>query len=103
MVIPLVLDFTKDTVYTLQLAQLEQQTRFSMLQSIYADLSQTDSAVTINIADVNQTIVAKGRTDGYYSVMNPNPSTITFTSAANAILTVHLCNSPIPGVAWATQ
>ena len=102
-VIPVLLDFTADTVYTLDLSQMEQQGRFSQLQAIYIDLSQTDSALTILVVDVQQTIVAKGRTDGYYAVLASNPTMLTFTSSANAIIFVHLINAPIPGVTWATQ
>ena len=103
MVIPLTLDFGAFTEYDLDLSQFEQQGRFSMVQSIFVDLSDTASAMSIVVDPngVNQNIVANGHTQGYYTVLAPNPTQITFACNSAQIEKVHLVNAPVAGVVWA--
>lgn len=103
MCIPLVLDFSSFAEFDLDLSQFEQQGRFSMVQSLFIDLSDTASAmvVVIDPAGVKQTIVANGNTQGYYTVLAPNPTKITFSCASGQVERVHLVNAPIAGVVWA--
>lgn len=99
--IPLYLDFTAAGEYDIDLTTIETNGQFSMVQTIYVDNSSTASAMSIVFPDIQQTIVANGHTEGYYPVLGLNPTHIQISSAANAILIVHLINSPIPGVVWA--
>lgn len=103
-VIPLQLDFSipPDGIFTLDLTQLEQQARFTMLQAIYVNMSGAGGDLTINVVDVRQVLIAKNNTQGFYAPLAPNPTVITFAiSAGTPIITVHLINAPIPGVVWA--
>jgi hypothetical protein len=94
-------DFTTAGSYDVDLSGIENSKEFSMVQSIYIDNSDTDSAMVISINGTRQRIVANGRTCGYYSVLCPNPTLFNVASAANALKTVHFINSPIPGNVWA--
>lgn len=102
-VVPLPLDFSTDTEFDLDLSLAVQQSKISMLQTLFIDLSDTASAmvVTIDPLGLKQTIVANGRTQGYYPVLSPNPPLITFVCASGQIERIFLINAPIAGSVWA--
>lgn len=104
--VPLNLDFTNATgqpTHLVDLSVQQMQTRMSMVQTVFVDLSGTDSPLTIQCQGTNQTIVVKGRTQGYYNVLAISPTRLQFTSAANAFVQAVLLNVPIAGAVWATQ
>ena len=101
--IPLNLDFSAQPSYLVDLSVQQYQTRFSMVQTVFVDLSQTDSILTILVQGTNQIIVVKGRTQGYYNVLAPAPTRLLFSSAAGILIPVALINVPIAGAVWATQ
>jgi hypothetical protein len=88
--IPLQLDFTSATDINADLSQVMEQNRFRYLQTIYVDLSGTASALTITVAGaVNQKIVCKGRTQGYYAILAPlSPVVLSFNFTGAAIVPV---------------
>lgn len=103
--IPLQLDFSTATDITADLSMVMEQNRFRFLQSIYVDLSGTASVLTITVTGgVNQKIVCKGRTQGYYTILAPfAPVVLAFNFAGAAIVPVQLINVQIQGAVWATQ
>lgn len=102
--IPLNLDFTAASQYTIDLSQTEQQGRMGYVQCVFIDLSGCDVSLVLNCPNTLQNITAKGRTQGYYPVLISNPSVMTFTCAGGtANVVVQLINVPIPGSVWATQ
>jgi hypothetical protein len=101
--IPLRLDFSGTTTeYDLDLTNQQQQGYISMIQTLYIDLSATGAAdLVVTMNGSNQVIQAKAGTQGYYSVMCPNPPKLKFTSTADsAVVPVFLINVPIAGVTW---
>lgn len=98
-----VLDFTGGTSIELNLLLEQQFGRIGPIQTVFIDLADTDSSLTIVARGTGQRIVAKGRTQGYYNILAANPADIVFTTAAGIRLTVNLLNFPIPGAVWATQ
>lgn len=103
-VIPLLLDFSADAEFDLDLQQFTQQSKITMIQSIYIDLSDTTNAMVVIIDPdgLKQTIVANGHTQGFYTVLAPNPPRIVFQCASGQAERVHLVNVPIAGVVWAS-
>ena len=100
-VIPLLLDFSAFTEYDIDLSQLESQSRFSMLQTIFIDLSDTATALVVIVTDVLQQIVANGHTQGYYPILVPNPSKLQIQCLSGQVERLHLINVPIAGSVWA--
>lgn len=102
--IPLVLDFSASNgdPILVDLTLFGQDGRFSMLQSIFMDLSQSPNDVQVTIDISNQRIVAKTKTQGYYSVLAPNPIKLKFESLQGGLIAVPvaLINVPIPGTVW---
>lgn len=101
--LPLLLDFSGTvTEYDLDLTNQQQQGYITMIQTIYIDLSRSGAAdLTITINGSQQVIKAKAGTQGYYSVLVPNPPKLTFaSSASSAVVPVYLINVPVAGVVW---
>lgn len=90
--------------FDVDLSLLEQQARISMVQSLYLDLSQPPASPLIVIVNGTlQNITAKPATQGYYQVLCPNPSRMSFLCAdATAVIPVQLINIPIAGAVWPT-
>lgn len=102
--LPLSFDFSVGDTYLVDLLNLEQQTRVSMIQTIYIDASSTDSQVVFTALGSQQVVTAKGRTQGFYNVLVSNPSQVTFQcDDGSAVIPVQLINTPIAGAVWATQ
>jgi hypothetical protein len=100
---PLILDFSKNNPIRVDLSQQQVQTRISMVQTIYIDLADSDDKITVLVERSLHRIRAKGRTQGFYTVLAPSPTSLLFTSTGADIITVHIVNVPIAGVVWATQ
>jgi len=105
--IPLLLDFSAAQVDGIEvdLTMFEQQARLSMVQTLYIDMADAANPLTVIIGDSGQKIVAKVGTQGYYSVLAPNPAKFRFLSTQGSTdnLPVYLINVPIPGMVWPTQ
>lgn len=101
-VVPLVLDFTAQDVYTLDLLNQEQQALISLIQGMFIDMKDSNVPLQITIEGPGQVIQAKGLTQGYYSVLCPSPPRFTFSCPGGPILKVILMNMPVIGVVWPT-
>jgi hypothetical protein len=103
--LPALLDFTGTVgTYTVDLLSLEQLGIFSMLQTIFIDLSNSANNLTVTFPDSGQVIIAKPHTQGYYPVLCPIPMKLRFSSApAGSLIPLFLINVPIAGVTWPSQ
>lgn len=101
--IPIVLDFTASTSYSIDGQILTTRDIISMVQSIFVDTTGATSNVIVSVRGSNQSIICKPNTQGYYPVVCPNPFGFTFTCANgpnNAL--VILLNIPVAPAQWAT-
>lgn len=104
--VPLILGFTDGvtTEFDLDLQNFQALGLLSMVQCVFIDMSAATAALTIQLANGFQNIVAKANTQGYFSVLCPNPVKLKFLGTANmGKVIVILVNVPIPGATWATQ
>lgn len=100
-IVPLDLDFTTNDSYFLDTELIQSQARLiSMLQSIYVDLATSTVDLTMVVEGTRQRFIFKAGTQGYYTVLAPNPLRITFTCAGGPALRVHLINVAIAGATW---
>lgn len=102
--IPVQLDFTNTGELDIDISQLQQKAFISMVQTIFVDMNGIPNALNIAVNGMGQNIVCKPNTQGYYTILAPNPVKLAFTTVQGSpIITVVLCNSPIPGAVWPTQ
>lgn len=100
--IPLQLDFATFAEIDLDLSQLVDQAKFSMVQTIFIDNSAAGAAflAIIDPNGINQSIVTNANTQGYFPVLAPNPTFIKFLSQAGIVIRVQLINAPIAAAVW---
>lgn len=100
-IIPVDLDFTVSDSYFFDGELVQAQNKLiQILQSIYADNRANTIPLTMVIEGSRQRIDVPAATQGYYTVLSPNPIRITFTSIGGAAVRVHLLNVPVPGSTW---
>lgn len=77
------------------------------VQGAFIDLSQSAIAMQLQIPTTGQVIVAKGNTQGYYSLLCPMPAKLiaqlTAIPAGPVTITVILYNTPIEGEVWGSS
>lgn len=102
--IPLLLNFTANPSYFIDGKPVIDSGNFSMIQTIWIDAINATANVIVVISGINQTIIAKPGTQGYYPVLVPNPFHITISCASvsspGALVTVSLINVPIAFGQW---
>lgn len=96
--IPLNLDFTQNSTYTVDLSSLMTRNFISMIQSLYADNLDNTQPMTIQIDKSQQRMEIDAGDQCYRPVLVPNPALMTFSCPGGAAnVTVLLLNFP---VAW---
>lgn len=102
-VIPVQLDFTNTDTIEVDLGQLQQRGFMNMVQTVFVDLNGNANNLVIKVNGALQNIVCKANTQGYYTILAPNPAKLAFVCViGGGTVTVHLCNSPISGSVWVT-
>lgn len=98
------LDFSATDTYTLNGLQITQQNKMCDVQGIYIDASGTDQATTITVPATGQIVKVKGRTQGWYPIVCPNPFTLQFVNTDGVVrMPVILVNVPVQAGQWSTQ
>jgi hypothetical protein len=101
--IPLLLNFANAGEFDLDLQNLQSRAFISMIQTVYVDASAATDDLTIIFNSTNQNVMAKAGTQGYYSVLCPNPPKIRFLNTSGSdVIPVFLINVPVAGVVWNT-
>lgn len=98
--IPLVLDFTQNDTYTLDLSNLMQRGFISMIQTIYADNTDNGGELVILVNTSQQRIIVPAGAEAYLPILVPNPARMSFTSPGAPSITVQLLNFPIAPEVW---
>lgn len=102
--IPVQTDFSQDTSFSIDLLMLEQETRFTDLQTLYIDASGLSGRLQVLVVGgTNQSIIANPGTQGFYTILAPNPTKIQINYLGADIPAgqfVILINVPIPGAVW---
>jgi hypothetical protein len=101
--IPVQLDFTNTGELDIDISQLQQRGFMSMVQTVFVDMSNSPNPLTILVNGIGQRIVCKPNTQGYYTVLVPNPVRLQITCIQGSpIIPIVLCNVPIAGAVWPT-
>jgi hypothetical protein len=105
------MDFSQANQFSIDFMQFQDLGFITMVQTMWIDMSTSDAPMQVTINGSQQIIVAKGRTQGYYNVMAPNPVKFVFSCPGGPGLDVttgrigvrvHVLNVPIAGVTWPT-
>lgn len=99
--IPVLLDFTVQDSYSIDLSNLGIRSFIDMVQTVFVDLSTSAIGMTVDCPTSRQTLKIKPGTQGYYPILCPNPIKLTFTCVGGpADAKVELLNFPVPPGQW---
>lgn len=100
--IPINLDFTVNDSFLVDTSQLQQRNDMTVVQAVYIDNYGNSNVVIIEVQGGGQRIVAAPNTQGYYTILVPNPAKMVIGSTLGSFARVFLLNSPISGHSWST-
>lgn len=100
--VPLLLDFSgSESSYTLDADQFQSLNFLKYIQTLFIDLSKSANNLNVFVNNGRQTITALAGSQGYYTILVPNPISLVFSSAANGVvIPVQLINVAIPPFVW---
>lgn len=98
------LDFSNNASILLDGTQIVQQGKIEYIQGVYIDNSSNANPLSLTMSTTGQVITAKAHTQGYYSLMVPDPPQITAqtTQTANLVIPMFFYNVPIQPQVWST-
>lgn len=98
--IPIVLDFSKNPSYQVNLQHTSALQYVSLVQGLYIDNSANTSALQILMVVSGQVISIGAGKQGYLGILCPNPPNIVFSSAGGVAINVHILNFPVTNQVW---
>ena len=98
--VPLVLDFSQQPQYDLNLQNIESRNFISQIQSVFIDNRNNAQPVTITFDGSNQTIQCAPNRQGYFIVLCPNPASMHFVSTGLVKVSFQLLNFPVTNANW---
>lgn len=99
--VPTNVDFSNTAMVLLDGQQIVQQGKIEYLQGVFIDNSANANKLTLTMSTTGQTIIAPAKSQGYYSIMVPDPPQITAatTQTNGLVIPLFFYNVPIqPGV-----
>lgn len=97
-----VIDFSNSADVELSGEAIVSQGKIEYLQGVYIDNADNVDPFVLTIVGTNQRITCKGKTQGYFSILCPNPPDMnahTTQSAANQIRVIFY-NVPVQPAVW---
>lgn len=98
--IPLRLDFTKGDTYEIDLQNIIDLKRISLVQGVYLDNYNGTAALTVTCQQTGQMVSMPAGCQGYRSLLAPNPAALFFISQNQVTNTVFLLNFPVIDSTW---
>lgn len=100
--VPLNMNFNgTDGTFAVDGTALVQGGKIEYIQTVYIDNSQNANPLTMIVDLTNQRIIAPAHSQGYYSILAPNPPKFNFsTTAGNFIVPVQFLNVPVQPYVW---
>lgn len=100
--VPVILDFTgTDGTVEVDGSQLVQQNKIEYIQCLYVDNHDNPNPLIINTDLTQQRIVVPANSQGYYSILQPNPPKFIFETTIGAFtVPVQFLNVPVQPCVW---
>lgn len=102
-VIPTPVNFANAASILLDGSQIVTQGKIEYLQGVYIDNSANVDPLSLTMSTTGQKIICPANSQGYFSIMCPNPPQITVaTTQQNLTITLMFYNVPIQAAVWKT-
>jgi len=100
--IPVPVDFSVESVWTLDLTLQTKLKIVGFLQSVFVDNKDSDAPLYIRTNTIRQTICIPGRSQAYVPLLLSDSPTVELESASGAPMLLHFLNVPMPLHVWST-
>lgn len=98
--IPILIDFSLGTTFTLDLSLIQSQAFMDWVQTIYVENSANTSGITITMEASKQVIKFPASSEGYLPILQPNPAKITLTCTNPVQVIIQLMNFYVGPYIW---
>ena len=98
--VPITLDFSLTTIYTLNLQNMQSRNFLSMVQSLYIDNSGNTAPIVVTFPGTQQNITLAAGRQMYVTVLCANPASMQFVSTGGVLVYVALLNFPVSNSSW---
>jgi|SRR6185503_4416438 len=99
--VPTLVDFTNSAQITLDGQQIVSQGKIEYLQGVFIDNSANVNNLSLTMSTTNQQIICPKKSQGYFSIMVPDPPVIIATTVqANIQIPMFFYNVPIQPAVW---
>jgi hypothetical protein len=99
--VPTFVDFSNAASVLLDGQAIVSQGKIEYLQGVFIDNSANVNKLSLTMSTTNQTIIAPAKSQGYYTIMVPDPpQIIAATVQANIIIPLFFYNVPIQPAVW---
>ena len=98
--VPITLDFSLTTIYTLNLQNMQSRNFLSMVQSLYIDNSGNTAPIVVTFPGTQQNITLAAGRQMYVTVLCANPASMQSYSAGGVLVYVALLNFPVSNSSW---
>jgi hypothetical protein len=100
--VPTFVDFSNAASVLLDGSQIVQQGKIEYLQGVFIDNSSNANTLSLTMSTTGQKIVAPAQSQGYYSIMVPDPPQITAetTQVNGLVIPMFFYNVPIQPAVW---
>lgn len=102
-VVPVNLDFTANSAYTVDLTRLYSQKFLLQVLTVYADNSANSSPLTLTIPDTQQKLTWPAYSQGYLPVMQSTNMVFQMASAGAFVVNVEFMNFPVAASIWSAN
>ena len=98
--VPANVDFTSVASVTLDGQQIVTQGKIEYLQGVFIDNSANPNNLTLTMSTTNQVIICPKQSQGYFSIMVPDPPQIIAATPIGLVISMFFYNVPIQPCVW---
>lgn len=102
--VPFIANFPTAASYLIDLTLTMQQTRITVIQSMFLDCSQATASTTVSVQGTQLVIELEAGDQGFFPLLVPETGAkITIASTSTKPVTIILLNVPVPASVWHTS
>lgn len=98
--VPTNVDFTAVASVMLDGQQIVSQGRIEYLQGVFIDNSANINNISLTMSSTNQVIICPKKSQGYFTIMVPDPPQIVAATPIGIIVPMFFYNVPIQPAVW---
>jgi len=98
--IPMLADLSAATSFDIDLSAWQEQKLIDFINGVYIDNADNGSAVDLICNGTNQKVICPANSQGYFTLMIPNPPTFRAETAGGVVVPLIFYNIPMFPIVW---